>query len=33
MGSKVVLNDINSAFPDLFFFVFAQKSTDFSRIV
>jgi len=25
MGSKVVLNDINSAFPDLFFFVFAPK--------
>ena len=24
-GFKVVLNDINSAFPDLFFFVFAPK--------
>ncbi len=29
MGSKVVLNDINSAFPDLFFFIFALKTTDF----
>ena len=28
-GFKVVLNDINSAFPDLFFFVFAPQSTDF----
>ena len=29
MGSKVVLNDINSAFPDLFLRFQALKSTDF----